>query len=148
MPPFRRVRYDVNLESIASGHLYAALFDRVTLLARPDLALVQCELEYRRSRTVLPPDEPAVLAELDRLGDWLETFLAKRGLATDRGSYSKLSFLRDTVAAHLDLAIQEQSFLPTVPTGRPTGGLTPRASEPLDTVPTRHRPGWRPHRQH
>ncbi|WP_239331349.1 hypothetical protein [Frankia sp. CiP3] len=140
LPPFRRVRYDVNLESIASGHLYAALFDRVTLLARPDLALVQCELEYRRSRTVLSPDEPAVLVELDRLGDWLETFFVKRGLATDRGSYSKLSFLRDAVAAHPGLATQEQSFPPGCPDWRPAGGLTPRASDPPDTVLVRHKP--------
>jgi hypothetical protein len=104
LPPFRRVRYDVNLESLSSGHLYAFLLDRVTLLANPDIALIQCELEYRRSRTVLPPHQEAVLTELNQLGAWLEQFLARESINTSRGHYSKLSFLRDALASHPHLA--------------------------------------------
>ena len=105
LPSFRRVRYDVNFESLATGHVYGVFFDRCWLRDRPDVVLSQCELEYLRSRTVLPPDEAAVLVELDEIARWLERFLRAQGLPAERGFYSKLSFLRDTVASHPELAV-------------------------------------------
>ena len=45
------------------------------------------------SRTMRP------LCELDEIAEWLEGYLKRSGIATARGVYSKLSFLKDTVRA-------------------------------------------------
>lgn len=98
LPWFRRVRYDVNLESTRTGGCFCILFDRCTLLEEPHQALVQCELEYTRSRTLHPPAEHDVLSDLEAIAGWLDTFLAQHELGVQRGTYSKLSFLRDVTA--------------------------------------------------
>jgi hypothetical protein len=97
LPSFRRVRYDVNFESIETGHVYGAFFDHCSLLEAPEVALVQCELEYLRSRTMLRPDEGAVLPELGALAERTRTFLGARRQPFHESFYSKLSFLRDVV---------------------------------------------------
>lgn len=96
LPPFRRVRYDVNFESLATGHIYGIFFDH-SMVLDGEGALRQCELEYLRTRSVLPVDEADVLRELDEIAEWLDGFLNRSGIATARGVYSKLSFLKDTV---------------------------------------------------
>lgn len=60
--------------------------------------LIQCELEYIRTRSALRQAEAVVLEELEEVARWLEQFLAAEGLSSERGVYSKLSFLRDAVA--------------------------------------------------
>lgn len=104
MPPFQRVRYDVQCESMRTGHVFGIFFDRCSLLAAPNIVLSQCELEYRRSRSVLDSDEDEVLREMERVNDWLRNYLAARGWARHHTFYSKLSFLRDAVTAHPELA--------------------------------------------
>ena len=59
--------------------------------------MVQCELEYIRTRSVLAVDEADVLRELEGLAVWLEAYFVAQGIVTTRGTYSKLSFLRDAV---------------------------------------------------
>jgi hypothetical protein len=105
LPSFRRVRYDINFESLSSGHVYGIFFDTVTLTAGSSARLQQCELEYLRSRRVLEPDEDVALAELEDLASRLEEFLRGHGLSDERGTYSKLSFLLDTVAAGADMVV-------------------------------------------
>lgn len=105
LPSFRRARYDVNFESLRSGHVYGIFFDTVSLLDAPEVQLQQCELEYLRSRTVVEPDPDAVLSEIEQIAQWLEGFLRAHHLPADRGYYSKLSFLLDTVAARPQLAV-------------------------------------------
>lgn len=97
MPAFRRIRYDLNFESLRTGHVYGIFFDRSVTVEGPTAELVQCELEYIRTRSILPPDESEVLRELDEVAYRLEAFLAAEGLPAERGVYSKLSFLRDVV---------------------------------------------------
>jgi len=97
LPSFRRVRYDVNFESVESGHVYGAFFDHSSLLESPRTALVQCEIEYLRSRTLLPPDETAVLPELAVAKERIRAFLTARRQPFEESFYSKLSFLRDVV---------------------------------------------------
>ncbi len=104
MPPFQRVRYDVQCESMCTGHVYGIFFDRCSLLASPNVVLSQCELEYRRSRSVLDYDEDEVLREMERIDGWLGSYLSARGWAKQRTFYSKRSFLRDAVAARPALA--------------------------------------------
>ncbi|MFF6815234.1 hypothetical protein ACFZAG_35915 [Streptomyces sp. NPDC012403] len=94
MPPFQRVRYDIQCESMRTGHVYGIFFDRCSLLAAPEVALSQCELEYLRSRSVLSHDQDEVLREMERVNDWIRGHLSSRGWATEHTFYSKRSFLR------------------------------------------------------
>lgn len=105
LPPFRRVRYDVNFESVRTGHVYGIFFDCCSLHSRPDVVLSQCELEYLRTRSPLEPDEVAALAELEELAVWLEDYLREHDLDHQRSFYSKRTFLKDAVARHPELEL-------------------------------------------
>ncbi|HEX6499347.1 MAG TPA: hypothetical protein VF054_09990 [Micromonosporaceae bacterium] len=98
LPPFHRVRYDLNVESIRTGHVYGIMFDTVSLIGTPGIRLQQCEMEYLRSRAVAP-DEDAIAVEMAEIATWVEGFLEAQGYPAARGYYSKLSWLRDVVAA-------------------------------------------------
>ncbi len=104
MPPFRRVRYDVNFESVRTGHVYGIFFDHCSLYGAPDVVLSQCELEYLRTRSPLEPDEAAALTEIEELAQWLEGYLTEQGLPAERSFYSKRTFLKDALAKRPDLA--------------------------------------------
>ena len=104
LPSFRRVRYDINFESARTGHVYGIFFDHCSLVDAREVTLNQCELEYLRSRTAVPPDEADVIKEMALIADWLESFLRERGLDSERGFYSKRTFLKDAVAARPELA--------------------------------------------
>nr|WSW48669.1 hypothetical protein OG296_36635 [Streptomyces sp. NBC_01001] len=99
LPPFRRVRYDVQVESMRTGHVYGIFFDRCSLLAAPEVVLAQCEMEYRRSRSILDNNPNEVLQEMEHVNSWLLSYLTARGLAQEGTFYSKRTFLRDAVAA-------------------------------------------------
>jgi hypothetical protein len=92
--PFRRVRYDVNLESLVTGHGYSIMFDRCTTPLAPSAALVQCEVEYLRSRTLLPVDGAELMNEFTWLVGATRESLAARRVAASEDHLSKLSFLR------------------------------------------------------
>lgn len=98
LPAFRRVRYDVNLESTTTGNVFGIFFDEVTVASHPQALLRQCEVEYLRTRSVLENTDETCLAELEEVAQWLERFLADHNVAAERGVYSKLSFLRDVVS--------------------------------------------------
>lgn len=112
MPTFRRVRYDLNFESMRTGHVYGIFFDRSVTVDGPAAQLVQCELEYLRTRSLLPPDESQVLKELDDVAFRLEGFLMAEGLPAERGVYSKLSFLRDVVTGKTSLPLSDRKDRP------------------------------------
>lgn len=104
LPSFRRVRYDVNFESVRTGHVYGIFFDYCSLMEAQDVVLIQCELEYLRSRTAIAADESGVIAEMESVARWLESFLRARGLNSERGVYSKRTFLKDAIASRPELA--------------------------------------------
>ncbi|MBV9024150.1 MAG: hypothetical protein JO362_10240 [Streptomycetaceae bacterium] len=104
MPPFRRVRYDIQCESMRTGHVYGIFFDHCSLLEAPDVVLAQCEMEYLRSRSLLNRDQDEVLVEMDRISLWLQDHLTQRGLTKQRTFYSKRTFLREVLAARPELA--------------------------------------------
>ncbi|MDM4721524.1 hypothetical protein QTQ03_18700 [Micromonospora sp. WMMA1363] len=104
LPSFRRVRYDVNFESVRTGHVYGIFFDHCSLVDARTVTLNQCELEYLRSRTAIEPNEAEVLAEIAEIAEWLESFLRAHDLNAERGFYSKRTFLKDAVAARPELA--------------------------------------------
>ncbi len=97
---FRRVRYDVNVESLRTGHGYAVMFDRCTLPASSEAesgdgaVLVQCEVEYLRSRTVLPVDEDMLMDEFAWLVGQVRRWLDDQSIDTVEDHQSKLTFLR------------------------------------------------------
>ncbi|WP_194823099.1 hypothetical protein [Micromonospora sp. S-DT3-3-22] len=97
MPSFRRMRYDINFESLRTGHHYGIFVDRCALHVDPTETLVQVEVEYLRSRSVLPLDEPAVFTEVENITEWVGGILTEHSLPAQHGYYSKLSFLRDAV---------------------------------------------------
>jgi hypothetical protein len=97
LPPFRRVRYDVNFESTRTGHVYGIFFDHCSIIQSEDIILNQCEVEYLRSRTVLEPDAEEVLKEMEEITSWTRSFLKEKGICYREGYYSKLSFLRDNL---------------------------------------------------
>ncbi len=107
LPAFRRVRYDIMFESLATGNHYCILFDRSVVRDAPTEKLVQCEIEYMCSRRILPLDDTAVLAEFAQLTSWCGSFLHDRGLPAEPGYYSKLSFLRDVVQRQPQLSLRE-----------------------------------------
>ncbi|MFD3940537.1 hypothetical protein ACFWSF_37880 [Streptomyces sp. NPDC058611] len=100
LPPFRRVRYDVHCESMRTGHVYGIFFDRCSLLAAPEVVLSQCELEYRRSRSLLHHDESEILKEMQSINAWLLSYLTAKNLTHEGTFYSKRTFLRDAAAAN------------------------------------------------
>ncbi len=104
MPPFQRVRYDIQCESLRTGHVYGIFLDRCALLAAPDVVLSQCELECLRSRSILDHDQDEILIEMKRIDSWLCEYLASHGWAAEHTFYSKRSFLRDAIALRPDLA--------------------------------------------
>jgi hypothetical protein len=108
LPSFRRVRHDVKFESVISGNHYGIFLDRCTLLDFPEETLVQAEVEYLWSRSVLPLDESEILVELDDVTAWTGSVLAQHGMAVEPTFYSKLSFLRDVVARRPELRSSSQ----------------------------------------
>lgn len=104
LPPFQRVRYDIQCESMRTGHVFGIFFDRCSLLEAPEVVLSQCELEYLRSRSILDHDQGEVLHEMERIDNWLRCHIAARGWATEHSFYSKRSFLRDAITSRPDLA--------------------------------------------
>ncbi|WP_406138597.1 hypothetical protein [Streptomyces sp. NBC_01089] len=103
LPSFRRVRYDINFESVRTGHVYGIFYDHCSLVDDPGVTLNQCELEYLRSRVAVPAAEADVLEEMSAITTWLESFLRARGLNDEAGFYSKRTFLKDTVKLRPDL---------------------------------------------
>lgn len=97
LPAFVRTRFDINLESLLSGHNFAVMVDECTVEGHPDEVLRQVELEYIRSREHYGLRFENIDDELDELTDRVERCLAVLGIPASRTLYSKLSFLRDVL---------------------------------------------------
>jgi len=100
LPGFTRVRFDVNVESVVTGHFFGIEIDEVTEHDHGNV-LRQVEVEYHRSRLHEGLDGSLIDGELQRLVGLVETYLDGRGIACERNYYSKLSFLRDCVDGSL-----------------------------------------------
>jgi hypothetical protein len=94
LPSFTRSRFDVNVESSATGHFFGVEIDEV-VVPGCDAVLQQVELEYHRSRIHDGLDHASIDSELYRLASEVEGWLAGTGVECRRTFYSKLSFLRD-----------------------------------------------------
>jgi hypothetical protein len=93
--PFSRRRYDVNLESIHTGNIYSIMFDHSWLINDKSKTLSQCEIEYLKSRSVLPLRRVKVDQKL--ILDFVVQKLANLHIEPKQTYYSKLSFLKDSL---------------------------------------------------
>ncbi|MFF0345205.1 hypothetical protein [Kribbella sp. NPDC004875] len=91
---YRRVRYNVLLESLASGHVFSIMLDRCTERAGLVDPLHQVEVEYVRTRTLRPVDLGLLRNEYEQLVAFTREFLASHGVASLEDHWSKLSWLR------------------------------------------------------
>jgi len=91
---FRRTRFDVNVESSATGHFFGIEIDEVRTTGEGRL-LRQAEVAYHRSRIHHGLDIATIEPELERLTGLVDNYLAGAGVDRQRSFYSKLSFLRD-----------------------------------------------------
>lgn len=96
LPSLTRAKFDVNVESVESGHFFGIEIDEVTV-AEHEAVLRQVELEYHRTRVHSDMDAGLIDKELERLATLVEKFLESRGISAERTFYSKLSFLRDLI---------------------------------------------------
>jgi hypothetical protein len=94
---FARARFDVNLESAATGHFFGIEIDEVTVIGTGEV-LRQVELEYHRSRVHEGLDGTTIDGEMARLADLVVAYLQRNGIVAEQTYYSKLSFLRDRLA--------------------------------------------------
>ncbi|MGB7605704.1 MAG: hypothetical protein WBL93_09530 [Lutisporaceae bacterium] len=92
-PPFRRVRYDINLESLKSGNVFGIFFDHISVEEKDNI-LMQCEIEYLRTRSLFSND--LFMEELNEVLEWTKNFFNKNNVKYNETFYSKLSFMRDT----------------------------------------------------
>ncbi len=100
LPPFRRKRFDINYESLETGNIYGVYFDICrTMSTDVDHCFGQVEVEYCRSRTLLPLED--IMPEYERLCASTKSFLDRHGVACKQDLYSKLDFSR----AAYDLAV-------------------------------------------
>lgn len=97
LPGFRRKRFDCDLESLETGNAYGVFFDICRTTDGSDGILVQCEVEYLRTRSLAPI--VAVEQEFARVCELTADFLRRHGAAFEAGYYSKLSFTRDVARA-------------------------------------------------
>lgn len=94
---FRRIRYDLNLESGRTGHLYGILADECRVVGEPDRVLRQVEIEYLRTRSLVRPDPGTVQEEMEQTREFAESVLRDRGIPYKPTFFSKLSFMRGDV---------------------------------------------------
>jgi hypothetical protein len=85
---YRRVRYNVMLESLRTGHVFSIMYDRCTA------ELTQAEVEYVRSRTLYAGSQRQTLSQLSELRDWTRDLLTTNGITHTEDQMSKLTWLR------------------------------------------------------
>ncbi|MGW1614326.1 hypothetical protein ACWCQZ_33775 [Streptomyces sp. NPDC002285] len=95
LPGLRRTKFDVNVQSLTTGHCFGIETDEITLSDGSGRKMRQVETEYLETRRHFGMDGSSIDTELGRLTSLVEAHLAGLGIAADRGLYSKLSFLRD-----------------------------------------------------
>ena len=94
LPAFRRKRFDVNYESLETGHIFGVYFDIcATFDDVSEHRFGQVEVEYCRSRTCFPLLD--VTPEFEALCSRVEVFLKAHGVKFQHDLYSKLDFARE-----------------------------------------------------
>ncbi|MCX5214529.1 hypothetical protein OG689_35615 [Kitasatospora sp. NBC_00240] len=92
LPHLVRTRFDVNVESAATGHFFGLETDEVRANGR---VLRQLEIEYHKTRACYGAGAETIEPELNRLADEAQRLLDQWGVKASRGYLSKLTFLKD-----------------------------------------------------
>jgi hypothetical protein len=98
---FRRIRYDLSVESIETGNVFGIAFDRCVIVDEQGqrvsglAELVQCEIEYIYSQTLGEATYDTVRADLAELRVLVSEFFDRRGVENYQRHESKLTFLRN-----------------------------------------------------
>ncbi len=92
LPPFRRIRYDIDMENIRTGNVFGVFFDYISIAGRSQV-LKQCEIEYLRTRSLHEND--IYPEEQLELKNYVSNYLASHNIKYEETFYSKLSFLLD-----------------------------------------------------
>ena len=91
---YRRIRYNVMLESLATGHVFSIMYDRCTTAQAGAPPLLQAEVEYIRSRTLRRTASQAeVISQLGHLTSWTRELLARERVASTENQLFKLTWL-------------------------------------------------------
>ncbi|WP_446221379.1 hypothetical protein ACTWPB_15535 [Nocardia sp. IBHARD005] len=96
---FVRARFDNNVESINTGHIYSIMADRCVFPAHPGIVLQQLEIEYLRSRGDERDRLSEMIDELGSLRRWAIRYLADRAIPAKPSYLSKYTFLRNLTQA-------------------------------------------------
>ncbi|MFF1308107.1 hypothetical protein [Streptomyces sp. NPDC058307] len=91
---FRRTRFDVSLESISTGNVYAAMIDRCRFVGQNWPDLCQIELEYLHSRTLRSSAADTVFTELQWIKQALRSELDRLGVSYVEKPMSKLTYMK------------------------------------------------------
>jgi hypothetical protein len=91
---YRRVRYNVLLESLRSGHVFSVMFDRCTDATGLAPDLHQAEVEYIRSRVISARPDDALMDEFGQLCAWTRQLLDECDVNAEQDNLSKLTWLR------------------------------------------------------
>ena len=97
LPGFRRKRFDCDLEVVDTGNAYGIFIDTCQLTDDPSCSLVQCEVEYLRTRRFDVHGD--IETEFATVCDMTRDFLRRHDCLFDEGYYSKLSFVREHAKA-------------------------------------------------
>lgn len=92
LPAFRRKRFDVNFESLATGNVYGVYFDICRISENHAHGFSQCEVEYCRSRTFDCFRD--VEEEFELVANFTRDFLLRYEQRFQHDMYSKLDFVR------------------------------------------------------
>jgi hypothetical protein len=93
LSPFKRLRHNVNIESLHTGNIFSIVFDVSEIKGHRFPPLIQCEIEYIRTRSV--DNIQLVMEELDSVYKFTKIFLSKLNISYVETFYSKLSYLKD-----------------------------------------------------
>ncbi len=91
---FRRTRFDISLESAATGNIYAIMIDRCRFDRDDWPDLRQVEVEYLTSRTLRTSAADALRTELQQIVDATKAELDRLGTAYVESQLSKLTYMR------------------------------------------------------
>jgi hypothetical protein len=93
---YRRIRYNIMLESLVTGHIFSIMYDRCTTPHAAAPPLIQAEVEYIHSRTIrTSSNQTEVMRDLSQLTAWTRELLTRRGVAMTENQLSKLTWLRE-----------------------------------------------------
>lgn len=91
---FVRTRFDTNVESVDTGHIYSVMADRCVFPAHPGTVLQQLEIEYLRSRGSERDRRGEMIDELGSLRRWTIRHLAEQAIPAEPSHLSKYTLLR------------------------------------------------------